>query len=101
MKRIILSGIVSFDWDDGNLWHIKKHKVEYSESEEIFYDEPVFFTDEKHSLHEKRYAVYGLTDENRLLVIIFTIRKSKIRIISARDSNKKEKAIYKNKKMRR
>jgi len=50
--------------------------------------------DNKHSKYEKRYFVLGQTDVDRKLFIAFTIREKKIRIISARDINKKERRIY-------
>ncbi|PJC66360.1 hypothetical protein CO018_02320, partial [Candidatus Beckwithbacteria bacterium CG_4_9_14_0_2_um_filter_47_11] len=54
----------------------------------------IFFQDEKHSLKEKRYGVFGQTNNKRLLTIIFTIRNNKVRAISARDQNKKERKQY-------
>ena len=94
VKKLSLPQIITFDWDDGNLEHIKKHNVEYLECEEIFYNEPIFFYDEKHSTQEKRFLAYGASDEKRLLTIIFTIRNNKIRIVSARDQNKNEREVY-------
>ncbi len=83
---------VKFDWDKGNLtknWD--KHKVHSKEIEEIFFNKPVkIFPDKKHSLKEKRFLALGVTDKTKFLSIIFTIRADKIRIISARKQNKKE-----------
>ncbi|MHB8280446.1 MAG: BrnT family toxin [Candidatus Humimicrobiaceae bacterium] len=50
----------------------------------------------KHSQEEDRYYVLGKTDAGRFLFIVFTIRKSNIRIISARVMNKKERQVYLN-----
>lgn len=56
---------------------------------------PLFTTvDAKHSEEEDRYFAFGHTNGNRLLTIVFTIREKKIRIISAREMNKKERAVY-------
>ncbi|MCG9873937.1 MAG: BrnT family toxin [Leptospiraceae bacterium] len=52
--------------------------------------------DETHSQNEFRFAALGITNEGRKLFVIFTIRKSKIRIISAQDMSKKERNLYKN-----
>jgi|AP45_3_1055517.scaffolds.fasta_scaffold205013_2 uncharacterized DUF497 family protein len=85
-----------FQWDDGNIdknW--QKHKVKYTECEEVFFNQPLMVIDDnKHSKYEKRYFVLGQTDVDRKLFIAFTIREKKIRIISARDINKKERRIY-------
>jgi len=84
-----------FEWDKGNLSHIQKHLVIDKECEESFSNKPLIITkDENHSKLETRYRVYGKTFENRYLNIIFTIRNNKLRVISARDQNKKERNEY-------
>lgn len=88
---IDLSGLDGFEWDQGNLGHIKKHGVSKEECEEVFLNkEPEVGEDGTHSQIEARYMVRGQTDRGRLLFMIITIRENKIRIISARDQNKKE-----------
>lgn len=87
-----------FDWDDGNRdknWI--SHKVKPSECEMVFFNQPlVVIDDEKHSNSESRYYAFGKTDLDRLLLIVFCVRKNKIRVISARDMNKKENKFYEN-----
>lgn len=86
---------LAFDWDEGNVnKSLVKHWVEPNESEEIFYDEPVFFSDESHSQLEDRYVAYGFTAKMRYLTIIFTLRTGKIRAISSRDQSRAEKEGY-------
>ena len=86
----------SFEWDEGNIdKNVTKHKVTNKESEEIFLNRPLkIFEDPKHSKVEQRYVAYGMTDANRKLTIVFTTRKQKIRIISARDQSKQERIKY-------
>ena len=97
---INLSKLDGFEWDSGNFtknW--RKHKVDYKEGEEVFNNFPLLILlDDKHSSTEKRYHALGQADNKRCLFLAFTIRKNKIRIISARDANKKEKNIYENAK---
>ncbi len=85
-----------FHWDSSNIeknWI--KHKVDYRECEQVFFNRPLkIFEDIKHSQKEKRYAALGMTEKKRKLFIIFTLRKSKIRVISARDVSRKERSIY-------
>lgn len=87
---------VVFDWDTGNVdknW--LKHGVSNQEAEEIFINQPLLiYEDLKHSRQEQRYYVLGRSHQNRLLFISFTLRNRKLRIISARDMNKKEEVIY-------
>lgn len=87
--------IFEFEWDKGNIGKNKKHKVEDKESEEAFFDEgKVVLKDKIHSDKEERFIILGVTKKGRLLYIAFTKRGKKIRIISARDINKKEKHLY-------
>jgi len=87
-----------FQWDKANTeknW--LKHSVTPSECEQIFFNIPMIVAnDEKHSLKEDRYYVLGKTDKDRGLFIAFTIRGNYIRVISARDMNKKERQVYDN-----
>ena len=92
----ILSFAEDFEWDEGNIkknW--ERHRVSHIECEEIFFNRPIIVKkDEPHSTRENRYFVLGKTDAGRLLFIVFTLRGNKIRIISARDMNRKERKIY-------
>jgi len=47
-----------------------------------------------HSQVEERFIILGKTRKDRLLYVVLTKRANKIRIISARDINKKERYIY-------
>ncbi len=92
--RIDKSAIL-FEWDKGNIGKNKKHGVNDKEAEEIFFDEgKVIFKDKLHSKQEERLIILGKTKKDRLLYIVFTQRSGKIRIISARDINKKEVHLY-------
>lgn len=87
---------LSFEWDQGNIeksWKI--HQITDKEAEEVFFSEPLkIFTDKAHSVKEKRFLAYGVTKEDKKLTIVFTIRKSKIRVISARNQSRKERVLY-------
>lgn len=87
---------ITFEWDEGNSnKNLALHNVTNQEAEEIFFNMQNFmFEDTKHSLAEKRYMIWGLTNQERKLTIFFTIRKGKIRVISARDMHKKERRKY-------
>jgi uncharacterized DUF497 family protein len=90
---------VEFIWDKGNKdknW--VKHKVTNRECEEVFFDEDKkMFKDNLHSRGEERFRIVGKTKKGRLLFVVFTIRKSKVRIISARDTNRMEVYLYEEK----
>ena len=96
MSSIDLSEIQGFDWDQGNLdKNEKKHGVTWSECEEIFNNKPlVIVPDFLHSDVEKRYQAFGVTNNNKQLTLIVTLRGNYVRVISARLQNKKERQKY-------
>lgn len=83
---------IEFEWDEGNKqknW--LKHGVKLEEAEEVFLDKHHRIAkDQIHSADEDRFILIGLTKLKRKLFIVFTIRQNKVRVISARDLNKKE-----------
>lgn len=85
-----------FIWDKGNSTkNLVKHNITCQESEEVFSDEnQTIVNDEIHSQSEKRILIIGKTFGGKLLSVIFTVRNSSIRVISARTASKKEKKIY-------
>lgn len=87
---------IEFEWDKGNAGkNLGKHGVSDKECEEVFLNKPDITADDTHSQEEKRFRASGKTNENRPLVVIFTLRKKWVRVISARDMNKKEKGEFK------
>ena len=90
-----LDRISGFEWDNGNQQKNVKHGVAPAEAEQVFLNEPLIVLDDlNHSDTEQRFHALGQTTEGRLLHITFTIRTSRIRVISARDMHRKERAIY-------
>ena len=65
-----------------------------SKFKQVFFNQPLIAPDTKHSQVEERFFALGRTDMDRYLFLVFTMRGRKIRIISARDMNKKERKIY-------
>lgn len=90
-----MNDVDGFDWNEANIKKNEiKHKVYYKESEQIFFDKPLYLRDKKHSKIEERLYAFGETNEKRLLILVFTKRDKKIRVISARDQNGKENKFY-------
>jgi len=86
-----LEQFTGFQWDEGNIdKNLFKHDVENWECEQIFFNEPlIILYNPEHSLSENRWAAFGKTDADRLLTVIFTRRGKLLRVISARDMNRK------------
>ena len=89
------SDFAGFDWDEGNRDKNLRHGVQNWECEQVFFNEPLLVLDDpKHSVAERRLAAFGRTDAGRTLAIVFTMRGSKLRVVSARDMNRRERRFY-------
>ena len=96
--REMLSQCTGFEWDKGNIDKNRlKHRGSSVECEQIFFNHPLLVHDDiMHSKTEKRFYALGRTDSKRNLFIAFTVRKNRIRVISARDMSRKEREVYSN-----
>jgi uncharacterized DUF497 family protein len=96
-----LTTVVGFEWDEGDRRKsADKHVVSQPEAEQVFADKRVLLAlDQEHSAAEMRFHALGMTATGRLLQVTFTLRHSatKIRVISARPMNRKEKSVYEEK----
>jgi uncharacterized DUF497 family protein len=92
------SQVQGFDWDAGNARKsADKHGVTQAEAEQMFFNQPLLtLADVKHSGSELRFHALGHSDAERLLHVTFTLRhdQTRIRLISARDMNRKERIVY-------
>lgn len=90
-----LAGCVGFQWDAGNSGkNRKRHGVIESEAEQLFFNRPVLVAPAKSTGDELRYAALGQTTQGRFLTVVFTIRETLVRVISARDMSRRERKIY-------
>jgi len=87
-----------FEWDDEKAQsNLKKHGVSFEEGATIFNDPgTATISDPDHSEDEDRYISIGKSVIRRLLTVIHTYRKERIRLISARKATKAEKKNYEN-----
>jgi uncharacterized DUF497 family protein len=92
----VFSDFEGFQWDGGNSnKNFIKHNVQNWECEQVFFSQPLLIlNDPGHSDYENRWAAFGKTASNRLLVIIFAKRNNLLRVISTRDMNHKEREYY-------
>ena len=91
-----LAHAAGFDWDPGNAPKVVgRHGVEPGECEQVFFQEPfVVSYDAAHSAREHRWRALGQTVAGRRLLVVFTVRGELIRVLAARDLNRKERADY-------
>lgn len=92
----ILESFEGFEWDEANSnknWH--SHRVTDAECEQVFYNTPLMTAiDKLHSQREQRFQVLGQTDSGRRIFVAFTYRGSQVRVVSAREMNKREENRY-------
>jgi uncharacterized protein len=88
----------AFEWDDDKArTNLKKHDVSFDEGATIFNDPLIAaMPDTAHSEQEPRFIAIGMSASGRLLVVIFTERDDKTRLISCRKATKTEIEIYEN-----
>jgi uncharacterized DUF497 family protein len=87
---------VEFEWDDDKAeTNEQKHGVTFLEAQTVFGD-PLALTgyDPDHSDAEDRYITMGTSIEGRLLVVSHTDREDRVRSISPREANRRERKDY-------
>ena len=87
---------MEFEWDtkkaDSN---IAKHGVTFSEAMTVFGDPlEIAIADPDHSEEEFRFLSMGRSPSGRLLVVAYTEREGRTRIINAREANPRERRQY-------
>lgn len=86
---------MEFEWDENkNLINKLKHGIRFEDAIEIFQYQMIENIDNRQDYGEIRYIGIGRNSQNYILTVVYTIRGSKIRIISARTAKKRERKIY-------
>lgn len=85
-----------FEWDEEKAKiNLKKHKVGFEEAKSVFGDPfTITIDDPEHSKEEQRFIDIGKSVNGKLLVIAYTERGNKIRIISCRKATTAERRKY-------
>ena len=85
-----------FEWDSQKAdLNVKRHGVSFEEASTVFRDTlSLTIDDPLHSTREVRMVQIRFSHKNRLLVVVFTERGDRIRIISARIATKRERHDY-------
>ena len=85
-----------FEWDSEKAReNEQKHGVPFGEAAEVFDDDhSLTVRDPDHSLDEARYLIFGVSKQGAHLVVSYTERGDRIRLISARPMNARERRAY-------
>ena len=87
---------MEFEWDKTKAEaNLLKHEVSFDEAKTVFND-PLYidFYDPDHSDREDRYIIIGESQQSRLLIVSYTEREHKTRLISAREATRREREYY-------
>ena len=87
---------LQFEWDEQKAeLNAIKHGVYFTEAKTVFADpNSMTIADLEHSIEEDRYIDIGISERDRLLVVVYTERGNLIRIISSRRATNREIRIY-------
>ena len=87
---------MEFEWDpDKEQSNIEKHGVDFTEAATVFGDPlELAVSDPDHSVGEFRFLSIAHSSLNRILVVSYTEREDRIRIIGARTASPKERRQY-------
>ena len=87
---------MDFEWDLRKAeTNFKKHGVRFSESLPVFEDDyAITITDDESDPDERRFVSMGVGVKGRVLVVVYSYRGSRIRIISARLADARERSQY-------
>ncbi len=91
---------LKFEWDDDKAAaNLRKHKVSFDEAKTVFADPfSITINDAAHSDDEYRFVDIGASVTGRILVVVYTEREPKTRMISSRRATKAERAKYEQRK---
>jgi uncharacterized DUF497 family protein len=87
---------MEFEWDpEKAAANLRKHKVSFNEAATVFGDSlGTTAVDPDHSADEHRFITVGLSSSRRLLMVSHADRNGRVRIISARKLNQRERKAY-------
>lgn len=88
---------MNFEWDENkNSSNKNKHGYDFNHASKIFDDKSrIKFRDNKKDYGEERWITIGKVLDV-ILTVVYTIRNSVVRLISARTANKVERNLYNN-----
>lgn len=84
-----------FEWDDAKAAaNFARHGVAFEEASDVFDDSHALYSEDKsHTTTEQRFLVIGCV-ERGVLLVVYTLRSCRIRLISARFANRRERRFY-------
>jgi hypothetical protein len=85
---------VDYEWDESKARaNLRDHSIDFADAATVF-DDDLALTVPDDTTPEERYDTLGMDAMGRLLVVVYTWRGDRIRIISARKATKTEHRNY-------
>ena len=86
---------IEFEWDNAkSLENLRKHGIAFEEAKLVF-DGPILTRiDDRADVDELREITLGALSPDAVIVVVHTDRNDRIRLISARKANRRERKIY-------
>lgn len=86
---------VDYEWDPAKASaNLRKHGVDFADAALVLEDELALTTRDLYSKGEERFVTLGHDPQGRLLVVVYTWRGDRIRLISARQATSKERRDF-------
>ncbi len=86
---------MDYEWDPAKAkTNLEKHEIDFADAVKVFSDEYALTMTDDDSEEEARFITMGMDAKARILVVVYTWREERIRIISARKAEKHERRQY-------
>lgn len=86
---------MEFEWDiEKNRKNQRKHKISFEDAATIFRYPTYEVEDTSTNYGEIRYIAIGISNQMKIITVVYTEREERIRLISARLASKPEKRLY-------
>ena len=90
---------MEFEWDEGKAAaNLKRHSVDFADAALVLYDDLALTTRDPGDYEEQRFATVGMDALGRTLVVVYTWRGERVRLISARPATPAERKRYESKR---
>ena len=78
--------------------NLRKHAIDFADAALVFEDDLALTRQDLHFHHEERFVTLGCDPQGRLLVVVYTWREERLRLITAREATSKERRQYEEEK---
>ena len=74
--------------------NLRKHGIDFADAALVFEDDLALTKQDLHSHHEERFVTLGCDPQGRLVIVVYTLRGERLRLIMAREATSKERRQY-------